>query len=420
MASSGGAEWCSSCQEPGACSTRLSTDNVAGLVIFTLMFTVLGASLPTVSAFASKRYFRKTMPEEGGQVHEDPPLFGLVPTTWATTGLGVLLFMLSVGFNAAFYFVITDTTGVTGTCRGPLGACGTISCIAGTYLVEVYIFMQVTLTLIPLLIVQQIGLTIMENQGDPWSLQRWVARIVIASLILVPLTGIFPARYETDPFRAASAQSNMVYRQLGYLHSLGVGVGAVVPVIVLFGVAVKRFVESLASNDTYWISPLSLAIRCVFILLIIIGFAIFLSLQVLPDTLDFCRAHKDENSCNGFLANLTATCNFDNLQETDEFFAQIRYTCTWDAFTPKPTHQKFLPVMTGNTGSACVRHQCDLKGNAWSVASEYVALILPVIYLSSFGLADLKHLFQLKSFVPYVANKSNSELQESDNDRERV
>jgi len=80
-----------------------------------------------------------------------------------------------------------------------------------------------------------------------------------------------------------------------------------------------------------------------------------------------------------------------------------------EPFTPKLTHRKFLPVVTGNDGAACVRHQCDLKGNAWSIASEYVALFLPATYLASFGIADLNHLFQLKAFVPYISDKSNKE-----------
>jgi len=116
----------------------------------------------------------------------------------ATSGIGVMLFMLAAGFNAMFWFALSDTTGVWGGCNGPIGACGTISCIAGTYRVEMYVFMQVTLTLIPLLIVQQVGQTLLQSSDDVCSLQRWCARLVITCMVLVPLTGMFPAKYETD------------------------------------------------------------------------------------------------------------------------------------------------------------------------------------------------------------------------------
>ena len=178
------------------------------------------------------------------------------PAMWLSSGLGVIIFVLAAGFYFGFYVIIHDSTEP---CVGPLGGCGTISCTAGTYLPEVYVFMQLTLTLIPLLFVRQLWRTMMDTSplireqckkdNDPQMLsssslkliaqnmtpfQRFIVPAMIYGITATTLTGLFPARYAKNIYDDTSSTSNKRYDQYGDLHTYGVMIGVVVPVSCSF------------------------------------------------------------------------------------------------------------------------------------------------------------------------------------------
>ena len=266
---------CSTCQTAGTCHTHLSGGQFGSLLLLTISASLLPAVLPAISGYLSVRFCQmQRMGSEGH--HQDPPLGFIFPRNWGTTGIGVLIFIVSVGFNCTFYLLLSaaDEDGDFG-CAGPLGACGTISCIAGTYLFQVYVFMHVTLTLIPLLVVRYIFQCVLalshacnpqsvmmshvslepgpvsallatrrivygspsnENKPDAvhrgrcchsCTLHKVCAYIVSLSLVAVTMTGMFPAKYATSVEEHEAPSSVALYRDLGYLHTVGILIGCV-------------------------------------------------------------------------------------------------------------------------------------------------------------------------------------------------
>jgi len=348
----------------------------------------------------------------GTRDHDDPPMLVEIlfpfPAMWLSSGLGVILFVLAAGFYFGFYVIIHDSTEP---CVGPLGGCGTISCTAGTYLPEVYVFMQLTLTLIPLLFVRQLWRTMMDTSplireqckkdNDPQMLsssslkliaqnmtpfQRFIVPAMIYGITATTLTGLFPARYAKNIYDDTSSTSNKRYDQYGDLHTYGVMIGVVVPVSCSFlYFCYHYFVRIPREQDPRfrYYAPGGFYCRAAHIGAVIVAFYVFLNNSMSPNTLEYCSEFKDQAKCESWLRN-GEMCP-SKTPPTNSF-------CKWNVYTWSEVQKVIVPEIANAGLGECIRSQCPLYLNAFSIASEYAALFLPVTYLASYALVDLKYM----------------------------
>ena len=89
---------------------------LVGLTFGSVIFVLLA---PMVSSRLSYRSFKRY---DGAVQVLDPPHSGGIPDMYTKTGLGVLMFVLIVPFNAVFYIVMYTGGEIQG-CAGPLGSC---------------------------------------------------------------------------------------------------------------------------------------------------------------------------------------------------------------------------------------------------------------------------------------------------------
>merc|ERR1719473_714054 len=126
--------------------------------------------------------------------------------------------------------------------------------------------MMLTLTLVPLLFVREV-FEIIDPKAGYWTLERWASRIMIAGLVVVTLTGMFPARYDKDPLSATSIASTWRYTVYGQIHTYGVMIGAVVPTFFMYG----AFLYKYFTTGHY--TPGGVACRSIYVFCILAAFA---------------------------------------------------------------------------------------------------------------------------------------------------
>lgn len=350
------------------------------LLLVTISATFLPWVLPLISGEVSlkkpPRMF-KQQSDKSPIPHQDPPLSDGQPQEWASSGLGVILFVLSAGFHGGFY-ILAISTG----CSGPIGGCGTISCTAGTYLPEVYVFMQLNLTLIPVLYVREVWQALKHD--EPFcTTQRWLARILIYGMVVVTLTGVFPARYATDIHTATSSNSVNRYQMYGILHTAGISIGCIIPVFCSFAFFMYNYLILVPKGGGFY-SPIGVCARIVHIIAIVGAFALYLSNGQDPNTLDYCSEQLDRDSCNSWMRD-GQLCPLDETPQVD-------FMCGWEEFIYTDSQKKMLPPSALAQRGKCIRSECKLYANSFSIAAEYAALYLPLTYLISFALADIKYL----------------------------
>ena len=108
--------------------------------------------------------------------------------------------------------------------------------------------------------------------------------------------------------------------------------------------------------------------------------------------MDYCGyfdAHGDPDSCNAFAR--------DDMCPTGQF-TQIRHFCVWREYDWTEAQTIMLGDVAGAIG-ACVRDECQLYDNAFSIVAEYAALFLPLTYLLTYSLADFRKLHDGRGFL---------------------
>jgi hypothetical protein len=335
--------------------------------------------------------------QDQGSVFQDPA-FDILKSS----GLNVLLFILMCGFNVVFFVSIS---GYGESCSGPLGACGSISCVAGTYDTRLYVFMQVLLTLIPLLTVREVH-AIFASHTSPTRLLRACKFLITCSMLLTTMTGIFPELHVTD---VNSVDKDTAAESLYFkIHSVGVGTGVVVPIVALFFAYFYSFVKALRSGSQV-MSPVGLAVRVVFFLLFLGSLRVFLDNLTSADTLDYCSELVTEAECNAFPQNEgnPGECMFDGPR-----WRQVHFNCAWK----HPKHSNFTRTVLSETAPGwegrCQRHECELYNNAFSICAEYAMLFIPVCYVVSFGLSDFKYFIAPQSVVRYEEARSSKSIEQ--------
>jgi glucan phosphoethanolaminetransferase (alkaline phosphatase superfamily) len=243
--------------------------------------------------------------------------------------------------------------------------------VGGTYLTEVYVFMHVTLTLIPLLTIREIGVRMRVGIAT----NALVANLFGASMVFVTLTGIFPSKTATNVKEASTPKEYNLHQQYNLIHTYGIMVGVIVPCVILFVFAVMR----LKPKGEFK----AIAIRAVFIVSIVAVMLFFNTIFMHPDTLDFCSEFQDEASCNAFPPSPDVISNVSS-QPQQFKYSDVRYTCGW-------VENEYSLSEDSKTGT-CKRKTCQLNKNALSIAAEYAALFVPLVYISSFALHDLQYL----------------------------
>lgn len=387
---------CSTCQEEGTCQEQLTSDEYWKLCLYGAASTVMPIAIPVLSRQLSARFCRMRIQDQDS-VFQDPAFDVL-----KSSGLNVLLFIWMCGFNVVFFVSIS---GYGYGCSGPLGACGSISCVAGTYETRLYVFMQVLLTLIPLLIVREVH-AIFASHTSPTRLLRTCKYLITCSMLLTTMTGIFPEVHDTDVYSVDDDNAaNSVYFKM---HTVGAGTGIVVPIVALFFAFCYIFVKALRSGSQF-ISPVGLAVRIVFFLMFLGSLKIFLNNLASADTLDYCSELVTEAECNAFPQNdgNSGECVFEG-----PLWRQVHFNCVWR----HPRHSRFTRAVLSQTAPGwegrCQRHECELYRNAFSICAEYALLFVPLCYVVSFGLSDLKYFIAPHSVVRYEEAHSSKSMQQ--------
>jgi len=374
------------------CENQLSTAEIITLKVFAASAIIVPVLLPILSGQITKRFCRM-------KIKGDANVFldAEVEIHWGQTGIFVLLFILSFGFCGIFFNNIIRH-GLVSPCNGPVGGCPTISCVAGTYAVEVYVFMQITLTLIPVLVVRQAS-EIVANHASPTFFLKVCKYIFYISMLSTTLTGIYPARYRTDVTRVDFQAKDSMLDKYGWVHTIGITIGAVLPVVTTLGAFIRSFVKAHKTGNQF-ISPLCLVTRCFFFVIYITSFVVFLANNPTPDTLDYCSHFRTESECNAFLQINGSDCTLDELEKE-----RIRFDCAWTSWEGSGFTKAVLSTTIASYPSewegSCKRNRCELYKNAFSICAEFAALFISVCYITSFGLFDLKYFVNPPEFVRY-------------------
>ncbi|KAL3894927.1 MAG: hypothetical protein SGPRY_013668 [Prymnesium sp.] len=235
--------------------------------------------------------------------------------------------------------------------------------------------MMLTLSLIPVLFTREIYYHIQPTNLHPS--QKVLMSVLVVGITLVALTGIFPARYATNPVQASSYDSVFRYKLYGDFHMLGVSVACLVVVFVSYGFFLyHRFAAKRAQLNV------GLFARSCYVAAIVISLTLFLRNETTPDTLDYCSRLKTQGACDSWLRG-AEECPGE---------PSISFLCGWKSFNFTQSQQILLPKEDLKLKGMCVRKECKLYSNAFSIMAEYAVLFLAVTYGITFSLADLQAL----------------------------
>ena len=253
--------------------------------------------------------------------------------------------------------LIEGATVLTPLCESPMGYCATVSCVSANIVWQGYVFMFLTLTLTPTLVLigifrhaqkllccvrfyhcgcNQYATTPDRHVSDLNVGIVWVFMIGCVSVIL---TGMLPTVLESDFVTEEAAEFSSA------LHLLGVGCGTVLVVLSALLLSLARFLKSgssccskLCKGDTTALAALGYALFPAFIIGSGIAFAaVYRHTMSLHVKWDICINNQNQDDC------------------------ALGHNCTWNA-----------------TGSRFGRGTCiDSNCNTWgavSTAAEYLAL----------------------------------------------
>lgn len=384
------------------CSDHFTSDQLYLLITVAIAATLIPMILPWISNVLSSRVGtfqmgqkrpRHEVPkphddvcDDGSNIwvkHEDPPLVGIVPKMWLDTGLCVMLFILELGFCVTYVIFLKY---LPGGCSGPMGGCGTISCVSGTYVKEGYVFMQMTLTVTPLLVF----VAAHRIHADQRSLQDgrdWVRSVATCLLqcgmICCTLTGVFPDKHTIDPDEDAYNKAKVLqdmYDTFLLLHTFGIGVGVILSLVATFVFFIVRFVQATCyarsgrHGRRWFIAPSCLVVRTLHVGCAL-GAAVSFSLVSQSGyPIDYCPRFVDQQSC------------------STEPLDKLPYHCDWTE--PSDTASLHGLKLRGlrPLPPKCVRSKCPLYAYALSIVAEYATLILSLTYVCTYGLTDLLYL----------------------------
>jgi len=389
------------CEDGFECSDEFKGDQLYQLIAVAIAVTLIPLILPSISNVLSSRVVafqmgqkrpRHELPgpraefvDDGTNVwlmHADPPLVGIVPKTWLDTGLGVMLFILKTGFCVTYVVYLIY---LPGGCSGPMGGCGTISCVSGTYVKEGYVFMQLTLTATPLLGVMATHRIYVDQRSmeDGRDLVRHIATFLFqCGMISCTLTALFPDKMTIDPVEDAynkGKELQSMYDTFTWVHTFGIGVGVILSLIATFSFFLVRFVQATCCarsgrGGRWFIAPSCLAVRILHVGCVLGAVVSFACVKHSGYPADYCPRFVDKQACiTGPVDKLPYHCNWTHANET------------------RSLHGLKLDGLS-TLQPKCVRSECPLYAYARSIVAEYAVLILSLTYVCTYGLTDLLYL----------------------------
>jgi hypothetical protein len=233
----------------------------------------------------------------------------------------------------------------------------------------------------------------------------WALNVARFGVLFVVLTGVFPERYPRDVYMPVLGDGGKLLSGsmsfFGKVHLFGVLGGVIIPTMSCFCYFLWFAFRGEKLKGACLAYPVpGCAARALFILSIALYVYVF-SLEGRPSSLDFCDVITTEAECTAWMrlnqtevAAAAAECRASPADLAGPCDAcAVDYLCAWREVTLSPLQASLLPEHgAGVPAGRCERTTCPLYENARSIALEYGALLLPLVYLLNYGLNDLAHL----------------------------
>lgn len=207
--------------QPTKCTSELSHSDT-----FTIWLLVL---VPILTSLIGPPLSNRMQRLSGGKEVDVMVCCGLYSFTYLRTGLMPLYCVLLFGVFGVFLPYLHEQRQP---CNTPLGGCGTISCVAGSYNPEGYVLLLLLITLICFVVVKEAANIEVAQHNRGFAHKHSRTRVFMTSAAcLLLLTGIFPERYANDVTNVAFADRTVDRHRIHYFLHMG-GVCSAVAVLV--------------------------------------------------------------------------------------------------------------------------------------------------------------------------------------------
>jgi hypothetical membrane protein len=375
--------------EPGYCQEAVDAEELVAVSAIILVPLAIAFLTPLLTRTKCRHKDDDTVNEH--IYHQvDPPMFlcgiGLLPLDCGLSGLLTVIAVFAAAIVVVFYSMLLSER----PCTTALGQCRTISCACGNAVEQGYVFMFALLSLTSTILVQRFSRMTQHHRLQ----HRTLKPLLITGSVLLTFTGIFPEQYDANG--GQSGFLSVFYS----LHLFGVfGSG-----LLLLGVPYMWFLEHYLTHRKQ-IPRRSIMVRTVYFCATF-ACALFQaaasSASVVADsTVDFCSQLSSREQCEGWPMLPADACaqadacirgNFTNL-DLCAGVHQPNFNCSWVPIDKFSKWTQLIAPASYLSSASCIRSSCPIYKYARGVALEFALLFLTLCYVASFGLHDVRRLF---------------------------